>query len=36
VGVKFHVQQNPMHCVVKGSAEVLARLGDHEHLLMQP
>ena len=24
VGVKFHVQQNPMHCVVKGSAAVLA------------
>ena len=26
VGVKFHVQQNPMHCVVKGSAAVLAGL----------
>jgi rod shape-determining protein MreB len=36
VGVKFRVQQNPMHCVVKGSAAVLANLGDHEHLLMHP
>ena len=36
VGVKFHVQQNPMHCVVKGSAAVLAGLADYEHLLMRP
>jgi rod shape-determining protein MreB len=36
VGVKFHVQQNPMHCVVKGSASVLAGLPDYEHLLMRP
>jgi rod shape-determining protein MreB len=36
VGVKFHVQQNPMHCVVKGSAAVLANLDEHEHLLMRP
>ena len=36
VGVKFRVQQNPMHCVVKGSAAVLARLDAHEHLLMRP
>ena len=36
VGVKFRVQQNPMHCVVKGSAAVLADLADHEHLLMHP
>jgi rod shape-determining protein MreB and related proteins len=36
VGVKFHVQQNPMHCVVKGSAAVLAGLDEHEHLLMRP
>ena len=36
VGVKFHVNQNPMHCVVKGSAAVLAGLAEHEHLLMQP
>lgn len=36
VGVKFHVQRNPMHCVIKGSAEVLARLSEHSHLLMRP
>jgi rod shape-determining protein MreB len=36
VGVKFHVQKNPMHCVVKGSAEVLAGLDEHAHLLMRP
>lgn len=34
IGVKFHLQQNPMHCVVKGSAAVLADLPRHEHLLM--
>jgi rod shape-determining protein MreB len=36
IGVKFHVQQNPMHCVVKGSATVLSDPGVHEHLLMRP
>ena len=36
VGVKFRLDQNPMHCVVKGSAAVLAGLAEHEHLLMQP
>jgi rod shape-determining protein MreB len=36
VGVKFHVQQNPMHCVVKGSAAVLAGLTERAHLLMRP
>jgi rod shape-determining protein MreB and related proteins len=36
VGVKFHVQQNPMHCVVKGSAAVLAGLAERAHLLMRP
>jgi rod shape-determining protein MreB and related proteins len=36
VGVKFHVQQNPMHCVVKGSAAVLAGLTERGHLLMRP
>jgi rod shape-determining protein MreB len=36
VGVKFHVQRNPMQCVVKGSAAVLARLDAHAHLLMRP
>jgi rod shape-determining protein MreB len=36
VGVKFHVQRNPMHCVVKGSAAVLEGLRVHAHLLMRP
>lgn len=36
VGVRFHVQRNPMHCVVKGSAAVLAGLDAHAHLLMRP
>jgi rod shape-determining protein MreB len=36
VGVKFQVQRNPMHCVVKGSAAVLAGIGAHAHLLMRP
>ncbi len=36
VGVKFHVQKNPMHCVVKGSAAVLAGLDEYAHLLMRP
>ena len=36
VGVKFHVQKNPMHCVVKGSAAVLEGLDEHAHLLMRP
>jgi rod shape-determining protein MreB len=36
VGVKFHLQSNPMQCVVKGSAAVLASLEEHAHLLMQP
>jgi rod shape-determining protein MreB len=36
VGVKFQVQRNPMHCVVKGSAAALAGIGEHAHLLMRP
>ena len=34
IGIKFRVEQNPMHCVVKGSAAVLAALDRHERLLM--
>jgi len=34
IGVKFRVQNNPMHCVVKGSAEIIASLRAHQHLLM--
>ncbi len=36
IGVKFRVEPNPMHCVVKGSATVLADIDRHEHLLMRP
>jgi rod shape-determining protein MreB len=36
VGVRFHVRQNPMHCVIKGSAAALAGLDAYEHLLMRP
>ncbi len=36
VGVKFHVQKNPMHCVIRGSAVVLEALDEHAHLLMRP
>ena len=36
VGVEFLVPQNPMHCVIKGTAAVLAGLDEHEHLLMRP
>ncbi|MDH4981570.1 rod shape-determining protein [Hyphomicrobium sp. D-2] len=35
VGVPFHLQPNPMHCVVKGSAAVLAGLDSYKHLLMK-
>jgi len=36
IGVKFKLQRNPMHCVVQGSAAVLAELDRYEHLLMRP
>lgn len=36
VGVKFHIPDNPMHCVVKGTALVLQTLGEREHLLIKP
>lgn len=35
VGVRFHVQSNPMHCVIKGSAVALATLEERQHLLMR-
>jgi len=35
-GVRFHVPDTPMHCVVKGSAKVLAELDRREHLLVTP
>jgi rod shape-determining protein MreB and related proteins len=36
VGVKFVVPENPMHCVVRGSAMVLEDLDRREHLLIKP
>ncbi|MCB1520979.1 MAG: rod shape-determining protein [Hyphomicrobiaceae bacterium] len=36
VGVKFHVPQLPMHCVVRGSAMVLENLSAWDHLLIKP
>jgi len=36
VGVKFICPENPLHCVVKGSAAVLAGLPAREHLLIRP
>lgn len=35
VGVRFLRPEHPMHCVVKGSAMVLASLKDREHLLIR-
>lgn len=36
VGVKFFVPDNPTHCVIKGTAAVLAGLPEREHLLIRP
>ena len=36
VGVRFVRPEHPMHCVIKGSAMVLASLKDREHLLIRP
>ena len=36
IGVKFVRPENPLHCVVKGSAMVLAGLPAREHLLIRP
>lgn len=36
VGVKFIVPENPMHCVVQGTALVLQSLQEREHLLIKP
>lgn len=36
IGVKFIIPENPMHCVVKGTALVLETLGEREHLLIKP
>lgn len=36
VGVKFKVPELPLQCVVAGSANVLADLSMHKHLLLKP
>lgn len=36
VGVKFNIPENPMHCVVQGTALVLQSLQEREHLLIKP
>ena len=36
VGVKFIIPENPMHCVVQGTALVLQTLQEREHLLIKP
>ncbi|MEQ1712352.1 MAG: rod shape-determining protein, partial [Hyphomicrobium sp.] len=36
VGVRFLRPEHPMHCVVMGSAMVLASLSSREHLLIRP
>jgi rod shape-determining protein MreB len=36
VGVKVHVPESPMHCVIRGTAAVLERMPEREHLLIQP
>ncbi|MGI9404036.1 MAG: rod shape-determining protein [Hyphomicrobium sp.] len=36
VGIRVRATQSPMHCVVKGSAMMLADLDQREHLLMRP
>jgi rod shape-determining protein MreB and related proteins len=35
-GVKFIVPENPMHCVIIGTADILANLSQREHLLIKP
>jgi rod shape-determining protein MreB len=36
VGVPFLVSENPLHCVVRGSALLLANIDRREHLLIHP
>jgi len=36
VGVRFRVPENPMYCVIRGSAAVLENLSFREHLLIKP
>jgi rod shape-determining protein MreB len=36
VGVPFRVSENPLHCVIRGTAAVLESLEEREHLLIVP
>ncbi len=36
VGVTFTIPEQPMHCVVLGTARVLETLGERSHLLIEP
>jgi len=36
IGVAFHIPEDPMQCVVKGTAAVLEEFGEREHLLIRP
>ena len=36
VGVKFFIPEKPENCVIKGSAAILERLQEREHLLIKP
>jgi rod shape-determining protein MreB len=36
VGARFKVPATPMHCVIRGSASVLAELDKRRHLLVGP
>jgi rod shape-determining protein MreB and related proteins len=36
VGVRFFVPENPMHCVINGTALMLQNLQQYEHLLIRP
>jgi rod shape-determining protein MreB len=36
VGVPFKVSENPLHCVVRGSAMLLENVERREHLLIRP
>lgn len=36
IGVRFSVPPNPMHCVVRGTAQILETLAERESLLVSP
>jgi rod shape-determining protein MreB len=36
IGIKFIIPEQPMHCVVEGTAKVLATIEERAHLLVRP